>query len=316
MSTAQYTDLAGAIEDDRFTDVDLALRRGRHIDRQDDDWYAYLLDAQAVLEAFYRRYGCELVHRSDGYFFLLPTTDQLPRRQLSTPDMLVGQAVALLYLEPASVESGGVVTRETVLAHLATVLGSDALMRAFNPKKRRLDERVAQQTVRTKVGEGLRRLAALGFVEALEGEALRLRPALMRFAEPVRTADSPAAALAKLLASGEVVLEAEDADAPDIPDAPDASDIPDAPGAPDAPDARAAGKEADDGEQDEDGAGTAGELYDEDGAGTAGELYDEVGAYGHPGADEEVGAYGHSGADDEDIGASLQGGESDDFERE
>lgn len=224
MNTSQYANLSAAIEDDRFVDVDLALRRGRHIDRQDDDWYAYLLDAQSVLEDFYRRYGCELVHRSDGYFFLLPTSDKLPRRQLSTPDMLVGQAVALLYLEPASVESGGVVTRETVLAHLATVLGSDALLRAFNPKKRRIDERVAQQTVRTKVGEALRRLAALGFVETLEGDHLRLRPALMRFAEPVRTAESPAAALAKLLASGEVVIEAEDtADADVDVDAADAA---------------------------------------------------------------------------------------------
>lgn len=209
MNSSQYTDLLSAIEDDRFVEVDLALRRGRHVDRQDEDWYAYLLEAQAALESFYRRYGCELVHRSDGYFFLLPTTEQLPRRQLSLPDMLVGQAVALLYLEPTSVESGGVVTRETVLAHLATVLGSEALMRAFNPKKRRIDERVAQQTVRTKVGEALRRLATLGFVELLEGEQLRLRPALMRFAEPVRNADSPAAALARLLASGEVVLEDE-----------------------------------------------------------------------------------------------------------
>ncbi len=185
MNSSQYTDLLSAIEDDRFVEVDLALRRGRHVDRQDEDWYAYLLEAQAALESFYRRYGCELVHRSDGYFFLLPTTEQLPRRQLSLPDMLVGQAVALLYLEPTSVESGGVVTRETVLAHLATVLGSEALIRAFNPKKRRIDERVAQQTVRTKVGEALRRLATLGFVELLEGEQLRLRPALMRFAEPV-----------------------------------------------------------------------------------------------------------------------------------
>ena len=58
-------------------------------------------------------------------------------------------------------------------------------MLAFNAKKRRLDERVAQETVRTKVGEALRRLASLGFIELLSDERLRLRSSLMRFAEPV-----------------------------------------------------------------------------------------------------------------------------------
>ena len=206
-----FPDLAAVIEAEEFPDLDLALRRGRHIDRDDAAWYAFLTDAQDQLEALYRRYGCELVHKSDGYFYLLPSGDKLPRRQLAAGDMLVGQALALLYLDPATVQNGGFVARDEVLSQLDGILGTDALIRAFNPRRKRYDERVAQETVRRKVGEATRRLAGLGFVDLAEGDRLRLRPPLLRFAEPARGAGSPAEALAKLVARGDVVLTEDEA---------------------------------------------------------------------------------------------------------
>lgn len=201
-----FSDLGDAISDQRFVDVDLALRSGRHIDHDDADWYAYLLDAQAVLELFYRRYGCELVHRSDGYFFLLPTGDKVAKRLLGVPEMVVGQGAALLYLDPATIESGGVVTKEDLLSHLAGVMGTDTLVAVFNPKRKRMDERLAQETVRQRVAEGLRKLTQLGFVKISEDNRLHLRSALMRFADPVRGAGSPRDALEKLIARGEVSI--------------------------------------------------------------------------------------------------------------
>jgi len=211
----RFLTLGDALEDDAFPDVDLALRRGRHIDREDDVWYSFLIDAQALLEVFYRRFGCELIHPSDGYFYLLPTSDRLGKRHLSVPEMLVGQALTLLYLDPTTLERGGVVKRADALSHLAAVMGSDALTRAFNPKKKRLDERVAQETVRARFAEALRRLSALGFVDLLEGEELRLRPSLLRFAEPVRGRGSPAEALEQLVARGELVLGDGESEEPD-----------------------------------------------------------------------------------------------------
>jgi chromosome partition protein MukE len=202
-----YAQLQDVISDPDFPELDLALRRGRHIDRDDVAWYALLGDAQDHLEAFYRRYGCELIHKADGYYYLLPTGDKLSRRQLSAGDMLVGQALALLYLHPSTVERGGLHTQEELIAQLATVMGSDALIRAFNPKRRRYDERVAQKTVRSRVGEAVRRLAGLGFVDLAENDQLRLRPALLRFAEPVRGLSAPAEALAQLVARGEIALD-------------------------------------------------------------------------------------------------------------
>lgn len=213
MNESRFASIGEAISDESFPEVDLALRRGRHIDRDDGSWYALLADGQSLFEDFYRRFDCELVHKSDGYFFLLPTGDRLGRRQLSVAEMLVGQALALLLLEPSTVERGGVIPREDVLAQLVTVMGAEALTRALNPKKRRRDERVAEETVRSKVAEAIRRLVQLGFVESIDQERLRLRSALMRFAEPVRQADGGGEALRELVALGEVALGSGERDA-------------------------------------------------------------------------------------------------------
>ena len=209
MTRAGFAQLQDVILDADFPELDLALRRGRHIDRDDHAWYELLTQAQEHLEALYRRYGCELIYKTDGYYYLLPTGDKLSRRQLAAGDMLVGQALALLYLDPAAIERGGRVTMEELIAQLVAVLGSDALIRAFNPKRKRYDERVAQKTARAKVAEAVRHLAVLGFVDMTEDQ-LRLRPALLRFAEPVRGLSEPAAALAKLVAQGEVTLETDE----------------------------------------------------------------------------------------------------------
>jgi chromosome partition protein MukE len=175
--------------------------------------YEYLVDAQALLEAFYRRFGCELTQQSDGYFYLLPSGDRLGRRQLSAGEMLVGQILALLYLDPATLQHGGIVGREALLQRLSALLGVDVLVRTLDPRRARrgkYDERIAAEAVRTKVGEALRRLADLGFVDVLDDARLRLRSALMRFAEPVRGLGDRSAALERLIRVGEVALnEAE-----------------------------------------------------------------------------------------------------------
>jgi chromosome partition protein MukE len=215
MTKPGFAQLEDVIADADFPELDLALRRGRHVDRDDAVLYALLSDAQQHLEAFYQRYGCELIHKSDGYFYLLPTGDKLPRRQLSASDMLVGQALALLYLDPAALERGGLIGAEELIAQLSSVLGSDALIRAFNPKRKRYDERVAHKNARMRIAEAVRRLATLGFVELVESERYRLRPALLRFAEPVRGLAEPAETLAKLAARGEITFEPDAADGGD-----------------------------------------------------------------------------------------------------
>lgn len=212
MSTSGFQSLEEVIADEHFPEVDLALRRGRHIGRDDGTVYDYLVDALDHLEPFYRRFGSELVQRSDGYFYLLPSGDRLGRRHLSSGEMLVGQMLALMYLDPATLQHGGVVQREALLQRLSGLLGTETLVRTLNPRKRKFDERIAAETVRTKVAEALRRLTDLGFTDAVDDGILRLRPALMRFAEPVRDLSDQHAALERLVQRGELVLGDVDED--------------------------------------------------------------------------------------------------------
>ena len=136
MTDSTFHTLEAALADDHFPEVDLMLRRGRHIGRDDGTAYDYLVDAQSLLEAFYRRFGCELVQQSDGYFYLLPSGDRLGRRQLSAGEMLVGQTLALLYLDPATLQHGGVLPREALLQRLSGLLGTDVLVRTLVSDRR------------------------------------------------------------------------------------------------------------------------------------------------------------------------------------
>ena len=211
MSSA-FQRLEDVITADLFPELDLDLRRGRHIGREDDAAYTFLVDALDHLEPFYRRFGAELVHQSDGYFYLVPGGDRLGRSQLSSGEMLVGQGLALLYLDPATTALGGVVERDVLLQRLNGLVGTDDLVRTLNPRRRNYDERIAAETVRKKVTSALRELAKLGFLDLVDSERFRLRPALMRFAEPVRSLSDPAGALARLVADGQVVLPEDEVD--------------------------------------------------------------------------------------------------------
>jgi chromosome partition protein MukE len=217
LTTSSFQSLEEAISDEHFPEVDLALRRGRHVGRDDGTAYDYLVDALDHLEPFYRRFGCELMQRADGFFYLLPSADRLGRRQLTAGEMLVGQTLALMYLDPATLQHGGMVQRETLLQRLSGLLGTETLVRTLKPRRRKFDERI--------VAEALRRLTDLGFIDSVDDAMLRLRPALMRFAEPVRDLSDQQAALERLVRSGEITLgDAVEKDGADEEDENDGSD--------------------------------------------------------------------------------------------
>ncbi|MDW7710787.1 MAG: chromosome partition protein MukE [Deferrisomatales bacterium] len=205
-----YTSLEDVIQDPVFPDVDLALRRGRHIDLDDSQWFAFLAEAQSHLELFYRRFGSELIRVADGYFYLLPSGDRLGRRQLSRGEMLVGQGLALLYLDPATVKAAGVVPPAQLLELLVSLVGQERLVVTLNFRKNPpKDARIAEEMARKEIAKALRGLERLGFVERLPDDLLRLRTPLMRFTDPVRGLADPAQALARLVERGEVTTETE-----------------------------------------------------------------------------------------------------------
>jgi chromosome partition protein MukE len=201
---SKFQALADVIMHQLFPIVDMALRKGKHIAKDDFDAYDFLMDSNHLLELFYSKYGCQLVYQNDGYFYLLPSGDQLGNRHLTAGEMLVGQALTLLYFDPNSLARGGIVTKEQVITRLVAVVGTEALIKIFHPRKKKYNEKVMGDMIRAKLSDSLRRLSALGFVEALDDDRYKLKSSLIRFAEPVRSAGDTAQALETLIAKGEV----------------------------------------------------------------------------------------------------------------
>jgi chromosome partition protein MukE len=209
MKAPLYRSLEEVINDSAFPDVDLALRAGRHIDIDDGEGFYFLVEAQVQLEQFYDRFGCDLV-KTESFFYLLPHGDRLGQRHLTPGEMLVGQALALTYLDPGTVKASGLVTRTQLLELLTNLVGGERLTVALNPRRRRRHERVDEDVARREIDRSLRTLASLGFLDILGSDQLRLRAPLLRFTEAVRGAGDDAAALARLIARGEVAVATTD----------------------------------------------------------------------------------------------------------
>lgn len=210
MNEERFQRLEEVVTDPLFAEIDTDLREGRHVNSDETERYGFLRDAQAQLEGFYRQYDCELRRATDGFFYLMPNGDRLGRRRLTAAEMLAGQSLALLYLDPQTARSRGVITSAQVVQRLETLVGRDRLVAELLPRRKRLDERVAQDAVREEIAKALRGLAGLGFVDSAGTEEIRLCPALLRFAEPIRGLEDRREALERLIAEGEV--ERDEAD--------------------------------------------------------------------------------------------------------
>jgi chromosome partition protein MukE len=210
VNESRYRSLEDVVRDETFPAVDLALRRGTHVSQEDVEQFAFIADAQALLEEFYRRYGCELVRSPDQFFYLVPFGGRLGRRHLTAGQMIVGQALALAYLDPAMLEQGGVVDRTQVIARVVALVGEARLVRSLNFRRRPSAEHVAQETVRAEMGKALRSLATLGFIELVGDGQIRLRRPVLRFADAVRGQEDQAVALERLIREGKAAAEEED----------------------------------------------------------------------------------------------------------
>ncbi len=220
-----YHSLADALCAPLFPEVDVALRQGRHIHRAETDRYEFLSDANDHLERWYKKYDCDLVRSADGYFYLLPQQDKVRRRQLSLAEMLIGKVLALLYLDPATLQRSGIVERTLVFQSLATLVGQENLLLRLCPRRKRRDERTEQEQVRKELKQALISLCELGFCERLDEEMLRLHPPVLRFADSVRSADAPDEALRELIRAGKAVrVEPESPDeSTEVDEEPDAA---------------------------------------------------------------------------------------------
>ena len=78
-----YQNLGDIINDEQFPELDSRLRRGEHIDSRHTHLFNILHDAFDWLADYYHRYGVDLVHTPEDFYYLKPrqqpeTADQIP----------------------------------------------------------------------------------------------------------------------------------------------------------------------------------------------------------------------------------------------
>ncbi|MEW6371231.1 MAG: chromosome partition protein MukE [Pseudomonadota bacterium] len=214
-----YQSLEQVIADPLFSRVDLDLRRGRHIGADCDPFmFDFLTTAKPFLDSFYGRYDATLLAREEGYFYLLPDRLAVPpplgQRKLGAMDMLVGQALALMRLDPKWLESNLRIPQLAVLELLQQILGEERLLRVI-PRRRGRDVDQDARKLREAFAASVRSLERQYFIKCEgRGEATLVRPlvAIMRFADPVRTSEELGDALETLIADGQIADGGDDAD--------------------------------------------------------------------------------------------------------
>jgi len=206
-----YDSLEQGVTDPLFPEIDHRLRTGTHIDMDDIRSYELLLHAEPFLQVFYEGYACRLVHGQEGYYYLLSGGDLLGRRRLSVAEMLVGQVLALLRMDPSYLKTTGRVPIDHILSHLEMLLSRQRLVEMLAPRARGRDVETDNRKIREAVEKAINGLGRLGFltVERTSGHVLP-RKSIMRFADPVRESGDLSASLEELIKRGEVELDDEE----------------------------------------------------------------------------------------------------------
>lgn len=199
------TKLAEAIANPIFPQLDSQLRAGWHISMEQLDEHAFLLDFQAELELFYRRYHVELIRAPEGFFYLRPkATTLIARSAMSEMEMLVGKVLCYLYLSPERLAQQGVFSYDDVYEELLNLADENRLLKAINPRSTGSDMDKAK--LAEKVGGALRRLARIGIITRIGEQNSRkfiISESVFRFGAEVRAGDDPREAQLRLIRDGE-----------------------------------------------------------------------------------------------------------------
>lgn len=211
-SSEQYIsqDLARAVANPLFPQIDSQLRSGRHISNDDFQAHSYLADAYDALEHFYRRYQVELIKAPEGFFYLRPKSNALlGRSMLSELDMLVGKVLCYLYLSPERLANEGVFSLLELLEELSNLADETQLLRMVNQRSGGSD--LDKQKLKEKVKGCLRRFRRLGMVTLIGGvDKFSLNEAIFRFGADVRTDEDPREVQLRLIREGEAIVHDDD----------------------------------------------------------------------------------------------------------
>lgn len=197
--------LAQAIANPVFPQLDCALRAGRHICMDELDNHAFLMDFQAELEHFYRRYNNELIRAPEGFFYLRPrSTTLISRSVLTELDMLVGKVLCYLYLSPERLAHQGIFTLQELYEELLTLADENKLLKLINQRSSGSD--LDRQKLYDKVKTALNRLRRLGMVFFIgNDDKFHIGESIFRFGADVRSGDDIQEAQLRMIRDGEAI---------------------------------------------------------------------------------------------------------------
>jgi len=198
--------LAQALVSSLFPELDSQLRAGRHIGIDDLDNYAFLMDFEQELTAFYARYNVELIRAPEGFFYLRPrSTTLIPRSVLSELDMMVGKILCYLYLSPERLSNQGIFTAQELFEELLSLADESKLLKFVNQRSTGTD--LDKQKLQEKLRTSLNRLRRLGMVHFLQNDSHRfmITESVFRFGADVRSGDDPQQAQLRMIRDGEAM---------------------------------------------------------------------------------------------------------------
>lgn len=197
--------LAVAIANPIFPELDSQLRAGRHINTEQLDQHAFLMDFQQELEGFYRRYNVDLIRAPEGFFYLRPKASTLiARSAMSEMEMLVGKVLCYLYLSPERLAQQGIFSQDDVYEELLNLADESKLLKAVNPRSTGSD--LDRAKLAEKVSGALRRLSRIGIITRVgeqNSKKFVISESVFRFGADVRTGDDPREAQLRLIRDGE-----------------------------------------------------------------------------------------------------------------
>ena len=216
--------LAKAIANPLFPELDSLLRAGRHIGSDDMDNHAFLCDFESELAHFYQRYNTEFVRAPEGFFYLRPrSTSLISRSVLSELDMLVGKVLCFLYLSPERLAQEGIFSNQELYDELLQLADEQKLMKLVTNRATGSD--LDREKLFEKVRTSLRRLRRLGMIIHVgETSKFRISEAVFRFGADVRVGDDMRDAQLRLIRDGEAVVYHEEPAQPSLLDESDEQD--------------------------------------------------------------------------------------------
>ena len=173
--------------DDAFPELDVTLRRGAHVNRDDYERFQFLVQHYELLARFYSKFGSRLIQHPDGFFFLLSQGGSIPQRLLSKAVMHLGMFIALKARDPEITRASGKIPIAALFREISTSITPELLAKIYAPKQR---EASVDAKIKEELERSIKVLSELGMI-TLEKGWVTPRQSIRRFAEFARHSNAP-----------------------------------------------------------------------------------------------------------------------------